>query len=263
MKHIFWSLSLIIFLSSCKSLKTPTTVSSNEVKEAIAVSKIALAHENAIFSNKTLEAKVDAQYVDGDHTQDLNIKMKIEKDKVIWMSGNFLGIPMAKIMITPTRIQYYEKINKTYFDGDFSLFKQIFGVEMNFEQVQNLLLGQAFYNFKDGIIETETENHQFLLTPVIQNPGFDIFYLINPINYKLISQEAKLPNAQSLKVDYPKYQKIGVNYIPEQIRIESILPAQKTKIFLDISNVELDNDLTFPFSIPDGYKELNFDELKK
>jgi hypothetical protein len=263
MKHLFWSLSLIIFFSSCKSLKNTTTISNPEVKETIAVSKMALAHENAVFSNKTLEAKVEAQFDNGENTQDVNIKMRIEKDKIIWMSGNFLGIPMAKIMITPTRIQYYEKINKTFFDGDFSLFKQIFGVEMNFEQVQNLLLGQAFYNFKDGLIETETADHQYLLTPVIQNPNFDIFYLINSINYKLISQEAKLPNAQSLKVDYPKYQKIGMNYIPAQIRIESILPAQKTKIFLDISNIELDNSLTFPFSIPDGYKELNFEKLKK
>ena len=38
-----------------------------------------------------------------------------------------------KVKITPDRVQMYNKIDKTYFDGDFSLIKQLLGVDLIFQ----------------------------------------------------------------------------------------------------------------------------------
>lgn len=251
-----------MILGSCKSLKVQKTETNSTTVEALKKNKVVQEHEKAAFSKKTLEAKIDAFYDDGENSQDINIKLRIQKDKTIWMSGNFLGIPMAKIMITPDRIQYYEKIHKTYFDGDFSLLKEAFGVDMTYEQVQNLLLGQALFGLKNGVNET-IQGEDILLTPKHQNEKFDIFYLINPANFKLKSQEAIMANNDTLRVSYSDYETVKGQKIPSKIKIESIQFNQKTKIKLDIRNVELDNNLKFPFEIPEGYKELNFNDFKK
>lgn len=262
-RYFILILLLAFSLSSCKTLKTPTTISEPVVVKKVEVSKAALAHQNADFNQTTLEAKIDAHYDDGSNSQNLTVKLRIEKDKTIWMSGTILGIPMAKILITPNRIQYYEKINKTYFDGDYSLFQQVFGVEMNFEQFQNLLLGQAFFDLNTGVVESKTNTQSFLLTPIEQNPKFDMFYRVNPKHFKLDSQEAIMPNQEALKVAYPEYQNVDGQNIPAQIKIESNQKNQITKIFLDIRQVELGKKLNFPFEIPDGYEKLNFDGIKK
>lgn len=262
-RYFIFILLLAFSLSSCKTLKTPTTISEPVEVKKVEVSKAVLAHQNADFNQTTLEAKIDAHYDDGANGQNLAVKLRIEKDKTIWMSGTILGIPMAKILITPNRIQYYEKINKTYFDGDYSLFQQVFGVEMNFEQFQNLLLGQAFFDLNTGVVESKTNTQSFLLTPMEQNPKFDMFYRVNPKHFKLDSQEAIMPNQEALKVAYPEYQNIDGQNIPAQIKIESNQKNQITKIFLDIRQVELGNKLNFPFEIPDGYEKLNFDGIKK
>ena len=73
---------------------------------------------------------------------------KIEKDKKIWLSASVFGFPVAKGVITPDKVQYYVKINKTYFDGDFSEIQKIFGVPLDFTMLQNLLLGDRLFEMK-------------------------------------------------------------------------------------------------------------------
>lgn len=252
---------ILLFSTSCKSLqKTTETTVKKEIIVKKEMSKVAIAHHNVAFSAKTLEAKIDAEYTDADNQQNVNIKLRLEKDKVIWMSANYLAIPVAKIMITPTRIQYYEKLNKTYFDGDYTLFKQVFGIDLNFEQIQNLLLGQTFFALDDNYIEGNLNNN-FTLKPSVQNPKFDMLYVFNSLNNKLLSQEAKILNNENLKINYPKYTNVDNQIIPSLIQIDHSKNGQKTKIILDIRNVEINNTLTFPFEMPSGYEKLNFSDI--
>jgi hypothetical protein len=50
---------------------------------------------------------------------------------------------MAKASITPTSVSYYEKIKGTYFEGDFSALSQWLGTDLDFNKIQNMLLGEA------------------------------------------------------------------------------------------------------------------------
>ena len=49
-------------------------------------------------------------------------------------------------MITPSKVSYYEKINNTYFEGDFSMLSNWLGTDLNLNKVQNLFLGKAIDN---------------------------------------------------------------------------------------------------------------------
>jgi hypothetical protein len=79
----------------------------------------------------------------------------------------------------------------------------------------------------------------------------------------LVNQEAKMPKNESFKVDYPEYQSVSGQSIPAKINIESMKNTKNTKIFLEIRQVELNGELTFPFEIPNGYEKLNLDLLNK
>ena len=66
---------------------------------------------------------------------------------------------MAKALITPSKVSYYEKINNTYFEGDFSMLSNWLGTDLNFNKVQNLLIGEAFDDLREGkYTQTIVEN---------------------------------------------------------------------------------------------------------
>ncbi len=70
----------------------------------------------------------------------------MEKDKVIWLSAT-LGL--ARLMITPEKVQFYNKIDNEFFDGDYKLLSDFVGVELDFYKVQNILLGQTIFPLDD------------------------------------------------------------------------------------------------------------------
>lgn len=249
---------LLLLFTSCKTAQKQITETPKK-PELVKENTIALSHQKTYFTAQTLQAKLETIYDDGDKQQSITIKLRLEKDKVIWMSGTFLGVPVAKILITPHRIQYYEKINKTYFDGDFSLFEKVFGVALSFEHIQNMLLGQAFFD----VNQTRTQpspNSAFVLVPEQQNPKFDIFYYLNPQHFKLEAQEAVMSDKNKFKVQYNAYQTIDNQLIPSNIIIYVLQNLEKTTITFDVKNVELNQKLTFPFDMPQGYDKLNFEK---
>ncbi len=257
-KHfLFLGLPVLLLFSSCKTTKSTSTSI-----RAISSKKVIRAHHKAHFSKNTIQAKIKTRYEDAKISHNLTIKLRVKKDEVIWMSASFLGLPVAKVKITPTSVQYYEKIRKTYFDGDFSLINDFLGSDLNFQQFQNLLIGQSIFNLNDGRFNSSINEQSYLLNPKNQAELFEIFYWINPKHYKLNKQELKNKTAdQRLSITYFKYQKISNEYFPKNIEIEAFQPKETTRVKMEYRNVEFDKKLRFPFKIPAGYKKTNIGGL--
>jgi LytS/YehU family sensor histidine kinase len=136
-KHLKYILILSLLITSCKSKKVTT----NTAVKAMSTKKIIKNHYENSFSKNTINARLRARYRDEKSSQTITIKLRMEKDKAIWMSGTLLGIPLAKVLITPSKVSYYEKVKKTYFEGDFSLLSKFLGIEVDFEPNFNKVLG--------------------------------------------------------------------------------------------------------------------------
>ncbi len=98
----------------------------------------------------------------------MTVNFRMKKDDTIWMSGQLLGIPLAKVMITPNSVQFYEKITRTYFDGDFRLLSDLLGTPLDFQKVQNLLLGQTIYDLREERYQLTESARGYQLKPVEQ-----------------------------------------------------------------------------------------------
>ena len=62
---------------------------------------------------------------------------------------------------------------------------------------------------------------------------------------------------QLLSVSYPSYNEIKGEQFPENINIRATDNKNLTTINIEYRSVEFNNKLTFPFSIPSGYKEIS------
>ena len=59
--------------------------------------------------------------------------------------GNYNG----KSIDYTRKSKYYEKINGNYFEGDFNI-KPILGTDLDFNKIQNMLLGRAIDDLNKG-----------------------------------------------------------------------------------------------------------------
>jgi hypothetical protein len=256
MKHFAKILIVILLVvTSCKSNKD--LVNSSKINN-ISTKKIISNHYNNNFHQQTIYAKLNAKYSDKKTSASVSIKLRLEKDKTIWMSATKLGIPLAKVKITPNRVVYYEKLQRTYFDGDFSLLSKWLGTELDYEKVQNILLGQAVLNLKKGKYNSVIDKNSYQLSPKKENELFGILFFMNPDNFKLDKQEIRHPEKQQLlSVSYPNYNKIKGEQFPKNIYIRASDHKNLTTIDIEYRSVEFNKELTFPFSIPKGYKEIS------
>ncbi|MFK5879781.1 MAG: DUF4292 domain-containing protein [Flavobacteriaceae bacterium] len=249
-------LFISLLLISCKSKKV-------EGSTAIAMSSKSIIknHYENEFDKKTINARLKAVYKNKGNLQTITIKLRLEKDKAIWMSGTMVGIPLAKILITPTKVLFYEKLNKTYFVGNFALLSDFLGTDVDFEIIQNLLIGQSILDLNDKKYLAKVQGNTYMLVPKKQEELFDILFWINPVNFKINKQEVRQESEQKrLTVDYAEYQKVKDEVFPRLINITAVEKTARTFIDLEYKSVEFDRKLSFPFKIPHGYQEIHLNE---
>ena len=243
---------LVVLFTGCKSAKSVTK--SGVLDSKITSKELIRAHKKQNFKFKTLQSKVKVEYIQGNKSQSHSINLRMEKDKTIWISATF-GVVRAKI--TPKRVSFYNKLDNTYFDGDFSLISELLGTELNFENVQSLLLGQSLFDLNKRDFNAEIYDTSYVLKPQDQNTLFEIFYLLNPSHFLMDSQQLSQPlDRRILQIDYNNYQEVEKHILPQNIKVIAVENTEETIINMEFKSVSLNNDLRFPFRIPSGFEEI-------
>ncbi len=236
---------------SCKSTKVLTN---GTVDENLSAKAIIRAHYQNQVDFKTLGGKIKIEYSDGEAIQSVGVSLRMEKDKAIWMSAPF---GMVKAYITPDRVSFYNKLENEYFDGDFSYLSNLLGTELDFEKVQNLLLGNALFDLRKQKYKMEVVNENYRLKPRKSEILFKTLFQIEPKNFKIATQQLSQPlKKRLLEIQYTNYQKTNKWILPNEVMITAIEKGVKNTIAIEYRNIEFDQKLSFPYKIPKGYKEL-------
>lgn len=256
MKFLKYLLLFTMIFTSCKAKKNMIDVTA--IAKDMSARKVARKHIAANFNRKTLDAKLKVNFDNEKTNQSLSVSMKIKKDEVIWLKGTKF-ITIFKAEITPTSVRYYSSFFKNYFEGDFSMIEQLLGVKINFEQLQNLFLGQSLLNVKEEDQDVEIVNNAYILSPEKQTELFDVFFTINPAHFKL-DQQAIINSEKNLRLEikYPSYNLIDNEVFPSQIKIKAKNSKRVTAIDLIYKTVIFDGEVDMSFNIPSGYKQLKF-----
>lgn len=255
--HLYKNISrisiLMVFLFTLGSCKSTKSISGGEVNAKMSAKNIITAHYSNQPKFKTLRGRVKIDYANGDDSQGVNVSLRMEKDKVIWMSAP-LGV--VKVHITPNRVSFYNKLQNEYFDGDFSYLSDLLGTELDFEKVQNLLLGNAVLDLRKERFNSEVYNGNYQLKPKRARELFKILFQLEPKNFKIAEQEISQPeNARQLMAKYT-YQDISGNVLPDEVKIIAEEAGGLTTIDLSFRNLELNKPMNFPYKVPKGYDKI-------
>ena len=246
------ALVLMTFLINCKSAKG--VIESGKVSDRLSAKQVIKEHQKKNTDFKTLQGKVKIDITQNQKEQGSTFNLRIEKDKVIWLSAK-LGL--ARMMITPEKVRFYNKLDNEFFDGDYKLLSDFVGVDLDYYKVQNILLGQAIFNLKDEPHSVSVNENSYALQPKDQNALLELFYLINPSHFKMDSlQLFQQLKRRILQVDYESYQEVDKQVLPKDIRIVAVEDSEEVAITMEFKSVSLNEEVRFPFKIPSGYTEI-------
>ena len=257
-RYVGCTLLLLLVLSSCKSKKLAIDSTVPAVKK-MSARRVSKKHRASRFDKQTVDAKLKVVYKNGKEDYKLTVKLRIDRDKVIWINAVYKGMVLvARAKITPTSVSYYEKINKTYFKGDFGMLENLFGVTVNFKQLQNILLGDAVFDMTSRKYSAEIHENAHLLKPVEQEKLFDVLFWVNPGHYKLDKQLVKNKRKdQDFSVSYKGYHAVEGVVFPKHLTFKTQGKEEFTKIDLQYKSVVFNKKISTPFKIPREYKQVS------
>ena len=249
---------LVTLAMSCKSARS--VVASGTVDSKLSSKQLIKENSKRDAKFKTLQAKVKIDIIEDLKESSYTVNLRMEKDKTIWISAT-LGL--ARAMITPDRVRFYDKINNQYFDGNYQLLSNLLGVELNYDKVQSLLIGEPLYNLKDGNYEISANENSYILQPKNQSALLELFLLFNPSHFKMDSQQLLQPlKKRFLQIDYVGYQEVNKEILPQNIRIIAVEDREELNVVLEYKSVSINEEVRFPFKIPSGFDEIILENAK-
>jgi hypothetical protein len=256
MKKII-SFLFIFILFSCKPKQTVIAESKPiENPNANTIANIIKNHNSINRDFKTAFIKANIDYDDPKKSVKLSADIRIKKDEMILVSIKFFGIVMAKALITPTQVKYYEKSGNKFFEGDFKSLSDLLGTELDFKKAQNILLGKAIDDLNKGVYELSSEENAPKLDEKSNN-NFSKSYLFDAVSFLLKRQEVTQQNPQrKFIVNYKNYKLYPECVLPEELLIFANQNNKTTTIGINYKKANFNEELTFPYTVPNGYEQI-------
>lgn len=226
----------------------------------------------------TLSAKFTAVYARDRKKTNLSGQLRIKRDSMIWISVTpMLGIEMARFLLTPDSIKYLNRINATYLAKDFKFINQLFNKTLDFDMAQAFLTGNDFSLYETNTFRAGIENHEYRLSTSnrrklkryvrrsddeISIPLQSIW--LDPVSFKIMRVVLKEAERDSRKftAEYAGFEMSGEQQIPALLDYKIETDKEKIRIRIEFSKLALDQELSFPFSVPDDYTAIESIEVK-
>ncbi|MBL4651420.1 MAG: DUF4292 domain-containing protein [Flavobacteriales bacterium] len=197
--------------------------------------------------------------------------VRLRKDSAIWISVTYYSVEAARFLITPDTVKFMDRKNSKYFIGDFDYINQKFNVELDFESLQSLILGNGVNISEFEKLKTYPSNGLYHISSIgkrkqkkADKKGDEkaktdvaLTVSIHPETYKvtrIILQDFKVH--KSLKADFEKYQKIDGQLVPEETKL-NIVSDQNIEATIEYLKVTLNKPLKFSFTIPEKYEKMD------
>jgi len=266
-KGILLLLAVIGLLSSCKTPRTAIKAPLREEGPEFLYSKL---KENELHFD-WFSAKFDAHYSDKNGSTDFKGQIRVRKDSLIWLTITpALGIEAIRMVVSNDSVKYFNRLNKVYFSGDYKLVSQFLQIDIDFDILQALILGNDFQFYESNSFKADVNFPEYRLSTTdrrkirkeAEDSGADPIILVqniylDPETFKITRIDVKqfMKDNRKLDATYGEFVKLGSESYPSALQFD-ILSENPFGMRLSYSRVELNQPMSFPFSIPGNYKRI-------
>ncbi len=220
----------------------------------------------------SLNAKFTLVYEQDKNKTNLRGQLRISNDSMMWLSFTpALGIEAARVLLTNDSVKFINRLNKTYFEGEYNLVDSVLNTTIDYSLLQSMIVGNDLTQYDVNKFRSNVDNGLYRLTirerrkikRFMRKGEFDTRVLVqqiwlNPENYRIaridVKEQGETEN-HKLRVFYDDYIEVNGQLFPSKMRIE-IVSNKTILIDVDFNKVEIDEHLKFPFNIPSKYDNI-------
>ena len=257
----------VLTFTSCKTQRSIIKAPLKIEGEQYLLERMTRAETKYAFFN----AKCSISVIDDKKNKmDFNGQLRIQKDSVIWISMSpALGIEVARLIITQDSIKFINRLDKTYFDGDFSLANSYFTTTIDYDILHSLLTGNDLNFYEDDSFRAGVDGMEYQLSTINRisrkkylkqknTPNVLVQSIwLNPNHFKIVKVGLKEFGDENkrMQADYKNFENVDGQLVPTEIEFE-IHGGRKINVKIDYSRIEIDQKLSFPFNIPGSYSKM-------
>lgn len=203
----------------------------------------------------TLQINADVDFLNNSLEQSFSADIRIQKGETILISLKKFGITGAKVLITPDRVSYYESLTGTHYDGNFSFLSDFLGTDLNYNKVENLLIGTSIFDLAEEELTTKVEDGVYKLYK--EDDKLSLIFVLDGLarmKQEVINQKG---STDKLVIDYLTYQTENQIVLPKDLLIRA-MQKHDTNLKVQYKKVNVNPNISFPYNIPNGSKAIKF-----
>ena len=216
----------------------------------------------------TFYSKISTSYKDTNQEVSFKTSVRMIKDSAVTAMITYAGIPLVNSIITKDSLQFTNKKDRCYVKTTLKLLKQEFGVDFDYKNLQELLLGQPLgYNAQQKYYQIH-DPHTYIVSShrkreikKMERKNFDDFILKYYFtNDSLGIKKIEIENNKDstfIIVNYKTKKKIENYWIPDEVEISISTKKNKIFILLNYEKIEVNQEQEIYFTIPENYEACN------
>ncbi|HBX49825.1 MAG: hypothetical protein A2275_06760 [Bacteroidetes bacterium RIFOXYA12_FULL_35_11] len=270
----FISITVFTFVfSSCKSKKQVFHFKNVKPMRA---SKVFDNVNYRKFRYQSLSLKFSATYEKGEESQSFSGTLRIKRDSAIWVSiVPALGIEAVRLIITPDSVKFINRINSTYYLGNYNYIRNLTKMDLDYNLLQSVLSNEMFFytrtpddedikgfkSYKDSnlyVLQSlkERKLHRKVKKKKTDNLIF-IEVAVLPEIFKIVHVYANDHEYQkSMDVIYSDFENVEDQLFPMSTKFTIKDKETVIKFNLSYTKATLNKKLEYPFSVPEKYLKM-------
>jgi len=248
-------------------------VKRNKIKD-LHIEKIYSEVKENEFVYNTLSIKYSSKINLNGKENNVNGLIRIKKDSAIWISVSpGFGVEVMRILASPDSVKLLNKLNTTYFAGDYSYLNKLFNFKFDYNSLQSIFTNEFFtYNLKEKKnpitnFTSKIESNKYFLQSLPKSNSKEDVLTNSPVMQQIIvsPKDFKITKIllfdyiknRTLQVDYSNFEDIEENSLPKNIDFRFNTNQKKSIINLKYNKVVVNKKLKMPFKISKKYLPIN------
>lgn len=179
---------------------------------------------------------------------EVSVQIRMMKDEVIWISATgMLGMEAGRVLITPDSISLINRMESVFVKESFETASRWLGSQLSFNALQQLLVGNA------------PEHEDLAKARFSVNAAGGGYFAKSDGIHQIFDTTQRLTwwKGDVLEALHAYGSPSAIPSFPAKSTLTLAGPQLKLILTLDYSPVDLDQGVSFPFSIPKGYRQIH------
>ncbi len=213
-------------------------------------------------------SKINTRYQDSSKNVSFKTSLRIVNDSAVNAIITYASIPMVNALITPDSVRVTNRRDKCYIERDLLFFREEFGVDFSYENIEELFLGKPVGYNKDeeyyriheqGLGEYTVCSHK--KKEIRKNERNNVreiitYYTLDDSLSNLQSMRILSPeDSTMIEVQYRQRELIEGYMLPEHIEVVINAPRQQINIDLEYRKTHINRPEEVHFVIPENYEK--------